>query len=83
MFGRVSKLGRLYSVFRQCYLLATYHQITQRIKIQFYFQLYQINFLKKRSLAAHKQAIYSCVLGLVNNCMAEIAVFMPISGAFI
>lgn len=28
-------------------------------------------------------AIYSCMLGLVNNCMAEMAVFMPVSGAFI
>ncbi|RFU34137.1 hypothetical protein B7463_g2254, partial [Scytalidium lignicola] len=27
--------------------------------------------------------IYSCMLGLVNNCMAEMAVFMPVSGAFI
>jgi amino acid transporter len=27
--------------------------------------------------------IYSCMMGLVNNCMAEMAVFMPISGAFI
>ncbi|KAJ9143491.1 General amino acid permease AGP2 [Pleurostoma richardsiae] len=27
--------------------------------------------------------IYSCVLGLVNNCMAEMAVFMPVTGAFI
>lgn len=24
--------------------------------------------------------LYSCLLGLVNNCMAEMAVFMPISG---
>ncbi|KAJ5168502.1 uncharacterized protein N7482_004096 [Penicillium canariense] len=27
--------------------------------------------------------IYSCMMGLVNNCMAEMAIFMPISGAFI
>lgn len=27
--------------------------------------------------------IYSCMMGLVNNCMAEMAVYMPISGAFI
>lgn len=27
--------------------------------------------------------IYSCFLGLVNNCMAEMAVFMPVSGSFI
>ncbi|KAJ5460444.1 uncharacterized protein N7458_001996 [Penicillium daleae] len=27
--------------------------------------------------------IYSCMMGLVNNSMAEMAVFMPISGAFI
>ncbi|KAH8694857.1 amino acid permease/ SLC12A domain-containing protein [Talaromyces proteolyticus] len=27
--------------------------------------------------------IYSCMMGLVNNCIAEMAVFMPISGAFI
>lgn len=27
--------------------------------------------------------IYSCMMGLVNNCMAEMAVFMPVSGAFI
>ncbi|KAF2175083.1 hypothetical protein K469DRAFT_743453 [Zopfia rhizophila CBS 207.26] len=27
--------------------------------------------------------IYSCILGLVNNCMAEMAVFMPVTGAFI
>ncbi|CAM1509729.1 Fc.00g000640.m01.CDS01 [Cosmosporella sp. VM-42] len=27
--------------------------------------------------------LYSCVLGLVNNCMAEMAVFMPVTGAFI
>lgn len=27
--------------------------------------------------------IYSCIMGLVNNCMAEMAVFMPVSGAFI
>ncbi|KAI5465285.1 amino acid permease/ SLC12A domain-containing protein [Mariannaea sp. PMI_226] len=26
---------------------------------------------------------YSCMLGLVNNCMAEMAVFMPVTGAFI
>lgn len=24
--------------------------------------------------------LYSCLLGLVNNCMAEMAVYMPISG---
>lgn len=28
-------------------------------------------------------AIYSCIMGLVNNCMAEMAVFMPVTGAFI
>ncbi|KAL6410710.1 putative general amino acid permease agp2 protein [Ilyonectria robusta] len=27
--------------------------------------------------------MYSCILGLVNNCMAEMAVYMPISGSFI
>ncbi|KAH7020324.1 AAT family amino acid transporter [Ilyonectria destructans] len=27
--------------------------------------------------------LYSCILGLVNNCMAEMAVYMPISGSFI
>lgn len=27
--------------------------------------------------------IYSCIMALVNNCMAEMAVFMPVSGAFI
>lgn len=27
--------------------------------------------------------IYSCVLGLVNNCMAEMASYMPIAGGFI
>lgn len=27
--------------------------------------------------------IYSCMLALVNNCMAEMAVYMPVSGAFI
>jgi len=27
--------------------------------------------------------IYSCMMGLVNNCIAEMAVFMPITGAFI
>lgn len=27
--------------------------------------------------------IYSCLLGLVNNCMAEMAVFMPVSGSFV
>lgn len=27
--------------------------------------------------------IYSCMMGLVNNSMAEMAVYMPISGAFI
>lgn len=26
---------------------------------------------------------YSCMLGLVNNCMAEMSVFMPVTGAFI
>lgn len=25
-------------------------------------------------------ALYSCLLGLVNNCMAEMAVYMPVSG---
>lgn len=25
-------------------------------------------------------ALYSCLLALINNCMAEMAVFMPISG---
>ncbi|KAK7698470.1 hypothetical protein SLS64_012462 [Diaporthe eres] len=28
-------------------------------------------------------ALYSALLGLVNNCMAEMAVYMPISGSFI
>ena len=28
-------------------------------------------------------AIYACLLSLVNNCMAEMAIFMPISGSFI
>lgn len=28
-------------------------------------------------------AVYSCFLGLVNNCMAEMSVFMPVSGGFI
>ncbi|KUI56389.1 General amino acid permease AGP2 [Cytospora mali] len=28
-------------------------------------------------------ALYSCLLALVNNCMAEMAVYMPISGSFI
>ncbi|EXJ55940.1 hypothetical protein A1O7_08871 [Cladophialophora yegresii CBS 114405] len=27
--------------------------------------------------------LYACILGLVNNCMAEMAVFMPVSGSFI
>ncbi|KAH6898077.1 amino acid permease/ SLC12A domain-containing protein [Thelonectria olida] len=27
--------------------------------------------------------LYSCMLGLVNNCMAEMSVFMPVTGAFI
>lgn len=27
--------------------------------------------------------IYSCVMTLVNNCMAEMAVFQPVTGAFI
>ncbi|OAP60514.1 hypothetical protein AYL99_05516 [Fonsecaea erecta] len=27
--------------------------------------------------------LYSCMLGLVNSCMAEMAVFMPVSGSFI
>ncbi|KAF2193171.1 histidine permease [Zopfia rhizophila CBS 207.26] len=27
--------------------------------------------------------LYSCLLGLVNNCMAEMATFMPVSGGFI
>jgi yeast amino acid transporter len=27
--------------------------------------------------------LYACVLGLVNSCMAEMAVFMPVSGSFI
>lgn len=27
--------------------------------------------------------LYASVLGLVNNCMAEMAVYMPVSGAFI
>lgn len=27
--------------------------------------------------------IYSCWLALVNNCMAEMAVFMPVSGGFV
>jgi amino acid transporter len=27
--------------------------------------------------------IYSCFLALVNNCMAEMAVFMPVSGSFV
>jgi amino acid transporter len=27
--------------------------------------------------------IYSCMMGLVNNSMAEMAVFMPVTGAFI
>jgi amino acid transporter len=27
--------------------------------------------------------LYSCMLGLVNNCIAEMTVFMPVSGGFI
>ena len=27
--------------------------------------------------------MYSCVLGLVNNCLAEMTVYMPVSGGFI
>lgn len=27
--------------------------------------------------------LYSCMVGLVNNCMAEMATYMPVSGAFI
>ncbi|TKA50334.1 hypothetical protein B0A49_13607 [Cryomyces minteri] len=27
--------------------------------------------------------LYSCMLGLVNNCMAEMSTFMPVSGGFI
>lgn len=27
--------------------------------------------------------MYSCFLGLVNNCMAEMSVFMPVSGSFV
>lgn len=27
--------------------------------------------------------IYSCMMGLVNNCIAEMATFMPVTGAFI
>ncbi|KAM0129262.1 hypothetical protein ACHAO1_008589 [Botrytis cinerea] len=27
--------------------------------------------------------LYSCFLGLVNNCMAEMSVFMPVSGSFV
>lgn len=27
--------------------------------------------------------IYCCLLGLVNNCMAEMAIYMPVSGSFI
>lgn len=27
--------------------------------------------------------IYSCMLGLVNNCIAEMTVLMPVSGGFI
>ncbi|KAK1809315.1 hypothetical protein LTR12_016316 [Friedmanniomyces endolithicus] len=27
--------------------------------------------------------IYSCMLGLVNNCMAEMTILMPVSGGFI
>lgn len=28
-------------------------------------------------------AMYSCWLALVNNCMAEMAVFMPVAGGFV
>jgi yeast amino acid transporter len=28
-------------------------------------------------------SLYSCLLGLVNNCMAEMAVHMPVTGGFI
>lgn len=28
-------------------------------------------------------AMYCCFLGTVNNCMAEMAVFMPVSGSFV
>ncbi|TGO35867.1 hypothetical protein BHYA_0143g00090 [Botrytis hyacinthi] len=27
--------------------------------------------------------LYSCFLGLVNNCMAEMSIFMPVSGSFV
>jgi amino acid transporter len=27
--------------------------------------------------------LYSCMLGLVNNCIAEISTYMPVSGGFI
>jgi yeast amino acid transporter len=27
--------------------------------------------------------IYSCMLGLVNSCMAEMCIFMPVSGGFV
>jgi len=27
--------------------------------------------------------LYSCMLGLVNNCVAEMTVFMPVSGGFV
>lgn len=27
--------------------------------------------------------LYSCMLGLVNNCVAEMTIFMPVSGGFI
>jgi len=27
--------------------------------------------------------VYCCWLGMVNNCMAEMAVFMPVSGSFV
>lgn len=26
---------------------------------------------------------YSCIIGLVNNCMAEMSVYMPVSGGFV
>lgn len=27
--------------------------------------------------------LYSCMLGLVNNCIAEMTIFMPVSGGFV
>ena len=27
--------------------------------------------------------LYSCIVGLVNNCIAEMSIFMPVSGGFI